>query len=66
MVYKTQKEYEKAIEEFQEAIKINPSNSLFYFNTGITYFEMEMYKDSIIEFKKGIEKTQMMINYTTN
>ncbi len=46
--------FEKAIIEFNKAIKINPNNALYYSNIGLVYSRMKNYKDDLIYYNKAI------------
>ena len=50
-----EKNYEKAIEKFDEAIKIKKDFWQAINNQGLAYFELNKINLSIISFKKAIE-----------
>jgi tetratricopeptide (TPR) repeat protein len=41
------KEYDKAIECYDNALKINPSYALAWYNKGLTFFELKKYNEAI-------------------
>ena len=50
-----QKDYENAIAEFTEAIKLNPNNAVFYFNCGIAYYRKNDYDNAIANITNAIQ-----------
>ena len=58
------KEFQKAIEHYQTATKINPMNSTAYAEIGGIYgFELNKYKEGIKYFKKAISISPEISNY---
>ncbi|MEO6871576.1 MAG: tetratricopeptide repeat protein [Chthoniobacterales bacterium] len=53
--YAQKKEYEKAIEEFTKAIKLQPQDPKNYRNRGLTYRLMGDAKKSKVDYAKAIE-----------
>ena len=49
------KKYEKAIEDYDEAIRLNPNDAIAYHNRGNTKGRLEKYEESIKDFDKSIE-----------
>lgn len=49
------KNFDKALELYQEAIDTNPDECLFYSNMAACYFEMKEYQKAIDECDKGME-----------
>ncbi len=49
-----QQKYEQAIENINTALKEYPKNNLFYFNRGITYYNMKEFQKAYLDFKKSI------------
>ena len=49
------KQYEKAIEYFNESIKLNPNNRSSYFRKGCALFYLKEYENAIHEFDKVLE-----------
>lgn len=52
--YASLKRYREAIEEFNRASKVEPSNPDIYLNLGLAYYKIDRYKDSIDAFKKAL------------
>ena len=48
------KDYDKAISDFNDAIKLNPNSALAYFNRGITYGDKKEYDKAISDFNDAI------------
>lgn len=46
--------YREAIEEFNRALKAEPSNPDIYLNLGLAYYKIDRYRDSIDAFKKAL------------
>ncbi|MEI8273204.1 MAG: tetratricopeptide repeat protein [Paludibacter sp.] len=55
VVYKDEKNYEKAIKSFHKALEINPNHALSYKNLGFLNFDIENYDEAIICFQKAID-----------
>ena len=53
--YKVMGEYEKAIERFKKAMKLNPEAFTPYFQLGVIYFYTGRYNEAIPKFRKAIE-----------
>ena len=53
--YLNEQQYDKALEEFNQAISLYPSSSSMYFNRGATYLEKKNYDQAIADFDKAIE-----------
>jgi tetratricopeptide (TPR) repeat protein len=49
------KEYERAIQDFDCAIELNPNNILAYSNRGITYYNLKEYRRAIQNFDRALE-----------
>ncbi|ELV06305.1 tetratricopeptide repeat protein, partial [Brachyspira hampsonii] len=47
--------YNKAIEDFNKAIEINPNYCVTYYNRGISYFKLGYYEKSVEDFSKTIK-----------
>jgi protein O-mannosyl-transferase len=54
-IYQGKGEYQKAIDEFQLAIKINPLYADAYHNLGNTYYSMQNYDAAEASYKKATE-----------
>jgi len=54
-VYKKQKNDNKALDAYQEAIKIEPTNSLLYYNSGVLLAEMNRKEEAEVAISKAIE-----------
>lgn len=46
---------EKALEGFNEAIKLNPNDAVAYYNHGFVYCKLKRYEDAIDDYNKAIE-----------
>ncbi|OGS46123.1 MAG: hypothetical protein A2539_03275 [Elusimicrobia bacterium RIFOXYD2_FULL_34_15] len=53
--YRDNKEYEKAIEDYNHAVKINPLYAEAYNNRGMAYFNRGEYDNAIDDYTKSIE-----------
>jgi len=53
--YRLQENYNKAIEMYNQAIKLKPDYDLAYNNLGCAYYEKERYDDAITAYKKALE-----------
>jgi len=49
------KQFEKALEDFDEAIKLNPKNADAYNGRGITYRKLEQHERAIEDYNRAIE-----------
>ena len=54
-VYQDQGNLDKALEEYQKALKLNPNYVKVYTNVGTIYLERKDYDQAIQQFKKVIE-----------
>ena len=50
-----QKEYEKSIEHYAQAIQRNPNHAPTYYNRGLAYYKMDEADDAFADFSKAIE-----------
>lgn len=55
MIYYDHKEYVKALQCYQNAIKLNPKHSLAYNNLGNTYYGLNEYEKALQYYQKAIE-----------
>ncbi len=55
LVYFTLSEYDKAIDDFSTAIKIEPKDTRVYTNRGLTYRMIKKHEDSLNDFNKSLE-----------
>ena len=55
LVYLNKKQYEKALEEFDQSIKLYPSYAEAYYNRGEVYYEKDEYEKALSDFDKAIE-----------
>ncbi len=55
VVYDDKKEYDKAIEAYQEAIRFNPKQDDVYYNIGVDYSNKQMYDKAIDAYYKAIQ-----------
>ena len=53
--YLDNKEYEKALKNFNKVIEIDPNNKMAYNNKGYLYEELKNYKKALENFNKVIE-----------
>ncbi len=53
--YQNQGSLDKAIEEYQKALQLNPSYTQVYTNLGAVYLGKQDYDQAILQFKKVIE-----------
>ena len=49
------KQHEKAIEDYNKAIELNPKYAEAYYNRGIAYYELNQHEEAIEDFTKAIE-----------
>ena len=57
-------EYRKAIEDFNESIRLNPKKALLYRDRGLAKDALKQYEDALKDFQKAIElKPKESINY---
>ncbi|MFH1903507.1 MAG: tetratricopeptide repeat protein [Candidatus Omnitrophota bacterium] len=54
-IYVRKKEYNKAIADYNSAIKIDPTDSSYYFEKGKVHFEKKEYDKAIADYTKAIE-----------
>jgi len=54
-VYQNQGDLDKAVEEYQKALQLNPNYTQVYTNLGAVYLEKEDYDRAIQQFNKVIE-----------
>jgi tetratricopeptide (TPR) repeat protein len=47
------KEYEKAIEKYSEAIELNDKNEVFYTNRAACYINIKKYEEALSDCKKA-------------
>ncbi|KAF0144650.1 MAG: hypothetical protein FD156_1664 [Nitrospirae bacterium] len=52
--YAKQKQFEKAIQQFQTALKLKPAYPLAYYNMGLTYVEQEQIDNAIQAFQAAL------------
>lgn len=50
-----QKKWEKAIEDYKKALRMEPKNEMIFFNMGMAYLEGDKKKDAIQHFKEALE-----------
>ena len=58
-------QFDKAINEFDECIKLNSSYSEAYFNKGICLMKKEKSDEAIYEFEKAIKLKKSSVYYET-
>jgi tetratricopeptide (TPR) repeat protein len=54
-IYFTQKKYEKAKNEFEKILEIDPSNDIAHYNIGSIYYKLNDERNAEKEWKKAIE-----------
>jgi tetratricopeptide (TPR) repeat protein len=47
--------YAQALKDFSEAIRLDPKDSVYYYNSGVTYSKIQNTNKAIIDFTKAIE-----------
>lgn len=57
-IYQEQKQFDIALSDFNEAIKLSPKSSFVYNNRGFLYQNMGKISDAISDFEKSIELDQ--------
>ncbi|QYX30608.1 serine protease [Sphaerospermopsis torques-reginae] len=53
--YSELKEYKQAIDDYTQAIKIDPENAEYYKNRGLAYFQLKDYKQAINDYTQAIK-----------
>lgn len=53
--YYREREFEKAIKTYKEAIEVNPDDKEIYFNLGLVYFKVNRLNESIVAYKNAIK-----------
>jgi tetratricopeptide (TPR) repeat protein len=62
--YRRRGEFNRAIADFNEAIRINPASGFNYRNRGIVYMNSKDYERAIIDFEKAVEvEPREALNY---
>jgi tetratricopeptide (TPR) repeat protein len=51
LLYSEQKRYDRAIQEYQKAIEINPNYAEAHYNLGVLYYAQNDYKNSLHHFR---------------
>ncbi|MCU0848205.1 MAG: tetratricopeptide repeat protein [Spirochaetes bacterium] len=55
LVYFSLSEYEKAVDDFTEAIKIEPNDTRVFTNRGLAYRMLKQYDSAVADFNKSLE-----------
>jgi tetratricopeptide (TPR) repeat protein len=55
IIYRRQKRYQKAINQYKKAVKVNPTDENIYYNMGRTYFDMEEFENAKIILEQALE-----------
>jgi tetratricopeptide (TPR) repeat protein len=55
MIHGNMENYDQALKDFSEAIRLDPKVSFLYRNRGIIYYKIENMNQAIIEYTKAIE-----------
>jgi Tfp pilus assembly protein PilF len=58
LIYYKEKNYEKAITEFNTGLELEPNSTDILNNRGITYFALEKFEESILDFNQAISLTE--------
>ncbi len=45
-IYLSRQDYDKAEHYFENAVKFEPTNSIFFLNSGVCYFKQNKYKEA--------------------
>jgi tetratricopeptide (TPR) repeat protein len=53
--YKNLKQYDKAINDYNKAIELNPADADAYYDRGIIYYYLKQYNKAINDYSKAIE-----------
>ncbi|TMM58148.1 tetratricopeptide repeat protein [Maribacter algarum] len=62
--YHDEKNYEKAIEKYQEALKINPDSWLAHYEIAFSSYEMKDYENAILNAEKSIKNDKNSAYYS--
>jgi Tfp pilus assembly protein PilF len=57
----SRQDYEKAEQYFENAVKFEPTNSIFFLNSGVCYFKQNKYKlarESFFDARKYLYKAK--------
>jgi tetratricopeptide (TPR) repeat protein len=54
IAWKAKKEYDKAIADFNEAIRLDPKDALAYYNRGVVWGDKKEYDRAIADFNEAI------------
>ncbi len=66
LITDTAKKRQKAIQDYNEAIKLNPGFTEAYYNRGILYFEEKKYNEAKKDFEKALELDPRFANAKNN
>ncbi len=55
IIYRRQKRYQKAINQYKKAVKVNPTDENIFYNMGRTYFDMEDLENAKVILEKALE-----------
>lgn len=54
IIYRRQKRYQKAINQYLKAVKVNPKDENIYYNMGRTYFDLQKYDKAKAVLQKAL------------
>ncbi|MCZ8224681.1 MAG: tetratricopeptide repeat protein [Microcystis sp. LE19-84.1B] len=54
-LYRYQQKYELALDEYNQAIEINPNYAMAYYNRGVLYYDQKKYELALADWNKAIE-----------
>jgi tetratricopeptide (TPR) repeat protein len=66
LIYTLELDFEDAIEEYDKAIKLDPSNPWYHYNKGSVLDELQRHEEAIEEFDKAIELNPSHPRYHNN
>ena len=55
MAYVKIEKFDKALESYQSALKLNPQDHVTFYNIGIVYHEKKEFEKAIFYYKKAIK-----------
>lgn len=53
--YYNWKDYDRAIRDFTEAIRLNPQYAIAYYNRGLSYFRSGNYRRAIADYEEALQ-----------
>jgi tetratricopeptide (TPR) repeat protein len=55
IIYRRQKRYQKAINQYKKALKVNPEDENIFYNMGRTYFDMAEDEKAVVVLNKALD-----------